>query len=140
MQCKKCSHEKPASEFYAKSGKICKACCIARAQAYYFAHHEARKAWHRRYNKQQNWGKGRKQERRGWLKDLKSGPCVDCGRSFPPECMDFDHRKRAQKTFNVSTGLHRSRPKEVILDEIAKCDLVCANCHRIRTAKQMGWL
>ena len=29
--------------------------------------------------------------------------------------------------------------KEAILEEIAKCDLICANCHRIRTAKQLGW-
>lgn len=64
------------------------------------------------------------------LNALKSGPCTDCGGSFPPECMDFDH-VRGEKIAGVSQLLTRSRLRAVA--EIAKCELVCANCHRIRT-------
>lgn len=48
--------------------------------------------------------------------------------------MDFDHRPGTIKVADVSV-LARSSTKERTLDEIAKCDLVCANCHRIRTER-----
>jgi hypothetical protein len=56
---------------------------------------------------------------------------MDCGGTFPPECMDFDHRPGEKKLFGIGQGLRRKL--EALLAEIAKCDLVCANCHRIRT-------
>jgi hypothetical protein len=61
---------------------------------------------------------------------LKSKPCTDCGHKFPACCMDFDH-VRGKKLWNVSGG--GNRKWSTILKEIAKCELVCANCHRIRT-------
>jgi hypothetical protein len=62
----------------------------------------------------------------------KSGPCVDCGRKFPLECMDLDHvLERGPKLFNLSKL--GARKLENVLAEIAKCDLVCSNCHRLRT-------
>lgn len=66
------------------------------------------------------------------MRALKEGkPCADCGGVFPPVCMDFDH-VRGEKLCNVAKmGTYAwSR----VLEEIAKCDLVCANCHRIRHA------
>jgi hypothetical protein len=65
------------------------------------------------------------------LNDLRDVPCMDCGRRYPPCVMQFDHRDGAAKRFMVSRMIHRS-PK-LILEEIAKCDIVCANCHRERT-------
>lgn len=65
------------------------------------------------------------------LDRLKDRACHDCGLWYPPECMDFDHRPGEKKLFSVSSGLNRSR--ESVLAEVSKCDLVCANCHRIRT-------
>lgn len=66
----------------------------------------------------------------------KIGPCVDCGNTYPPECMDWDHRPEEEKLFSISSRKYVAEKK--ILDEIAKCDLVCANCHRIRTKKRKG--
>lgn len=63
---------------------------------------------------------------------LKSKPCMDCGGEFQPCVMDFDHREPADKIANVSRLVRDGKFKQ-ILDEIAKCDVVCANCHRIRT-------
>lgn len=70
-------------------------------------------------------------ERMAVISKMKSGPCVDCANRFPPECMDFDHIGN-DKTNRVS-ALAWQGPLQRALDEIAKCELVCANCHRIRT-------
>jgi hypothetical protein len=62
-------------------------------------------------------------------------PCVDCGES-DPLVLEFDHL--GEKRFNIAKGL-RSHSWEAILDEIAKCEVVCANCHRRRTAHRGGF-
>ncbi len=67
--------------------------------------------------------------RRALLDTLKSAPCAACGESFPPIVMDFHHRDPKEKLFNVSLFFRVN--KEVLLAEVAKCDVVCANCHRI---------
>jgi len=64
------------------------------------------------------------------IREAKDAPCTDCGGSFPPECMDFDH-VRGAKLFNLSSC--GTRNPDVVAEEIGKCDLICANCHRIRT-------
>lgn len=61
---------------------------------------------------------------------LKRRPCSDCQRVFPPCAMDFDH-VRGVKHFTISE--YKQAKWETLAAEIAKCDLVCANCHRIRT-------
>lgn len=68
-----------------------------------------------------------------WMIELKSKPCTDCGNSFPTCCMDFDHRLGTVKSYNVASMFAHHYNKELILKELDKCDLVCANCHRIRT-------
>lgn len=72
--------------------------------------------------------------RRQWLNDAKSQPCMDCGGRFPPECMDFDHRPGTDKKFIIGGEL--SHAMDDVLTEMAKCDLVCSNCHRIRTKQR----
>jgi hypothetical protein len=62
---------------------------------------------------------------------FKASPCLECKSSFPPECMDFDHREGVSKVRTISQMI--GHPFDTILAEIAKCDLICANCHRIRT-------
>jgi hypothetical protein len=56
--------------------------------------------------------------------------CADCGYNKHPHALDFDHLDN--KKFSIATSL--SRKVETILEEIEKCEVVCANCHRIRTA------
>lgn len=60
-------------------------------------------------------------------------PCYDCGGTFPPEAMDFDHVSGIKK-FNVSKGLMHAW--DSVREEVDKCQLVCAICHRIRTQKR----
>lgn len=68
------------------------------------------------------------------LAELKSAPCADCGQRFPPEAMDFDHI--GDKRDNISRLL-ASVGDTALLDELAKCEVVCANCHRVRTAERI---
>lgn len=71
---------------------------------------------------------------RALIAAAKDHPCADCGGRFPIVCMDFDHRDPSTKSFTIAGALSRSH--SALLAEIAKCDVVCANCHRLRTAKQ----
>ncbi|HEX9541925.1 MAG TPA: hypothetical protein VGA04_27600 [Streptosporangiaceae bacterium] len=72
------------------------------------------------------------------VRAAKSVPCTDCGRRFPPCAMDFDH-VRGKKFFNIGRTVAKSRLSTArIMAEIAKCEVVCAVCHRIRTAERLG--
>ena len=67
-----------------------------------------------------------------YIQDLKSkSPCLDCKISYPYYVMDFDH-VRGRKQANVAE-LINTLSKKRIDTEIAKCEIVCSNCHRIRT-------
>lgn len=66
------------------------------------------------------------------LKRAKAVPCADCGVRYEAVVMDFDH-VRGVKRANVSLLAGSGASEEAILAEIAKCDVVCANCHRERT-------
>lgn len=143
--CIKCNQEKDLSEF---------------SQAQYVKKDGTRslnsecKECHSRYNskkqhgtKRDNYLKYQKEyhskrspidriERLNRLDQLKNKPCGDCGHNFPPECMDFDHIDPSTKFKNVSNMVMCGYKWENIMVEIDKCRLICANCHRIRTAQQ----
>jgi hypothetical protein len=78
--------------------------------------------------------------RGAWLRSLKTGrPCTDCGRVFDPQVMQWDHLPGFEKIANLSGDAWAGTTEEQILSEIAKCELVCTNCHIIRTFKRNGW-
>jgi hypothetical protein len=69
-----------------------------------------------------------------WYRELKSGrPCADCGGIFHYSAMEWDHLPGLPKVAEVSTIVARTRSRRRVLEEIEKCDLVCANCHAVRT-------
>ena len=68
---------------------------------------------------------------RTWLGNEKRVPCMDCGMSYPPYVMDFDH-VRGVKLFGLCTS-EKLYGFSQIKEERAKCDVVCSNCHRKRT-------
>jgi hypothetical protein len=69
-------------------------------------------------------------ERAAFLNAVKSAPCVDCGRTYPPYVMDFDHVVGGKVS---GVGSMRCHSMARLIAEIAKCEVVCANCHRERT-------
>lgn len=75
--------------------------------------------------------KKRRKDLSEWLEELKTGlQCMKCGFSHPA-ALDFHHRDPKDKLYEVSVMPLRSIGKKKILAEIAKCDVMCANCHRI---------
>lgn len=91
-----------------------------------------------------------RKERKDFINSCKDVPCMDCGIKYPYYVMDFDHRNPDEKLFLISqAGYGNSHngnvrktlgsggvSKENLLREIAKCDVVCSNCHRERTHKR----
>lgn len=63
-------------------------------------------------------------------------PCADCGQRFAPWVMQFDHRDGVEKFESVSRLVTFTISEARFLEEIAKCDAVCANCHAERTAQR----
>lgn len=88
-----------------------------------------------------NKDKYKKKSRESWRKTrdiisrLKEKPCVDCGVQYPYYVMQFDHLPQHEKVDAVYT-LVRTKGRKAALEEIKKCELVCANCHAIRTFKR----
>lgn len=129
--CNGCSTNKSLDEFAINRSKkdghssTCKS-CSREIQARYYKKNPS-------YYKR----KSREQHRliQETVREIKStNPCKDCGKIFPYYCMDFDHLR--DKEFCISMHGRRTSLNKILL-EIAKCDLVCAVCHRIRTFKRM---
>jgi hypothetical protein len=95
-----------------------------------------RAAKRRYYERNRDLYRDRNRRKRARLRsivwELKSHPCADCGQTFPFFVMDFDHREGEEKTAQVAMLVNAMNLRR-LLTEIEKCDLVCANCHRIRT-------
>lgn len=67
-----------------------------------------------------------------FVRSQKLKPCLDCGGTFPPVAMDFDHIGD-DKTADLCRMARDGYSVKRLAEEIAKCELVCANCHRVRT-------
>jgi len=75
-----------------------------------------------------------------WLLEYKNGlECIKCGESHPA-ALTFHHRDPSMKTLNISTMVSNRATKEKILEEIEKCDLLCASCHsKVHFAESSPW-
>ncbi|MGW4525185.1 hypothetical protein [Amycolatopsis sp. NPDC004378] len=134
--CTGCCVNKPLNEFARDSRipggrrEICSPCAATKAREAY----------------RQNGGKEKQLRRRKALiaaryeklEVLKDAPCTDCRQRFPRVCMDFDH-VRGDKVNSISRMIRMAYSWELIEEEIKKCELVCSNCHRIRTAERGQW-
>jgi hypothetical protein len=67
---------------------------------------------------------------------LRQHPCADCGET-DPVVLEFDHLR--DKKFSIAK-IWRDHQWQTVLDEMAKCEVVCANCHRRRTARRGGFV
>lgn len=99
---------------------------------------EAKKTYDAEYRQRSTY----KERRSAWYRNrrelldeykLERG-CIDCGYVDHPAALDFDH-VRGTKEFSVGHAITRL-PMEKVWKEIEKCDIRCANCHRVRTAER----
>ena len=69
---------------------------------------------------------------------LAGKSCLHCGVS-DIRVLGFDHINPSTKKFTIARGVCGAYAWDIILAEIAKCRILCSNCHRIRTAEQQNW-
>lgn len=127
--CTRCKIEKDETEYAVKlKGRAahCKECFNKWYQSHYT------KNWQAMYERREVHRKRRLKALQKTVEEIKLGGCHDCGFTYPPWVMDFDH-VRDEKLYNVANMVQQGMSLAKVLEEIAKCDLVCANCHRERT-------
>ncbi|HQU85871.1 MAG TPA: hypothetical protein PKY59_22265 [Pyrinomonadaceae bacterium] len=117
-----------------KSGKIASMCkpCLREYNREYWS-----KVKHLKNPQKNERTKNKRIEIRKYiLSVLQTNICADCGIS-DWRVLEFDHKDRKSKKFNLADSTQYSLNK--VKDEIAKCDIVCANCHNIRTIEQRNY-
>lgn len=141
--CSICHKRKPFGEFYLRSAAEnryhaqCKECYKVQRQRSYKMHYikygdeyriRARKRKARQYAAL----------REKLIQYLKGKSCVVCGEK-DIRTLEFDHINPGSKAFGISRGITDGRKWSDIQAEINKCQILCANCHKKRTAEQFGW-
>jgi hypothetical protein len=131
--CTICKENKEESEFYLKKGELRQSKCKSCSKSYNKQHYlkDKQKYLERALKRNARY----REELKNFADTLKNGPCIDCKKTYPPYVMDFDHIN-GQKEANISQMVVASCSKAKILKEVAKCELVCPNCHRERTYKR----
>jgi hypothetical protein len=64
--------------------------------------------------------------------------CCVCGEA-DPIVLEFDHKDQSTKSFTIGQVAKNGWGLAKIMSEVEKCDVICANCHRRRTAVQCNW-
>jgi hypothetical protein len=130
--CGRCGKLKSANDFHRRGLGGRQAWCKECRRVYDAAYHR------------RTWGEARRAQKRerqhefsAWYRCLKDGPCTDCGGHFDPVVMQWDHLPGHQKSANLS-DLAGTGSRRRVLEELEKCELVCANCHALRTVRRLG--
>lgn len=156
--CADCHNPKPEADFSAGQGvkpnPRCRGCIRARNQKYQSEHKDealvqravrwverkeqykpARRLWAEHHRDEiLQYQRDKRVSYTLFLEDVKGGtPCLDCGGEYPPDAMGFDH-VLGDKVIGITQMWSWKREK--VLAELAKCELVCANCHREHTIKR----
>jgi len=144
MECSKCgkqTEDRAFATYKHRDGRIgrrtvCKKC----RASYQDDNFEKMKAYRKQYNIKNRTKKATEQSKRRQavklvIDKIKSEtPCCDCGRKFHPVAMDFDHIKGKRKS--IASMYSQAYKIDLILEEIERCEVVCACCHRIRTMER----
>lgn len=136
--CTKCKCQKSLDLFSARKkskdghASWCRECFKASWEKRYYDNH---KHYRDSHNRSRN--KIRLQNSRRVFEYLSCNPCITCGES-DPIVLEFDHRNKDEKLENISNLILNSSWNQ-IESEIEKCDVMCANCHRRKTAAQFEY-
>ncbi len=141
--CSQCKADKPVEDFFLRDKTTgrrhaeCKACYTERRRIYYTEHY-------RKYGDQY---RQRAKIRREKIKDelqrylleyLSNKCCAKCGET-DPVVLEFDHINPSEKSFGIARAISDGLAWQKILAEINKCQVLCANCHKKKTAREFGW-
>lgn len=141
--CTKCHVEKPESDFFVRdksTGRLhaqCKGCYAVHRKTYYLAHYEKYKESYLKRARQR-----RRQLKREYqirmLEYLKDKACITCGEN-DIRVLELDHIDPATKLFSISQSVKLGFSWTDVVEELKKCQVLCANCHKRRTAEQYNW-
>jgi hypothetical protein len=133
-RCAACQREKQEDEFNRKGDKLqskCRPCQRAYHRLYY------RKNKSRFIEKNRRNKRRQRRRLRAILLEYKGRLCADCGGTFHPWVMEFDHREGSVKESAVANLVSKGCTDARLLEEMSKCEVVCANCHRMRTYSRL---
>lgn len=141
--CTKCNVAKNEDNFFTKdksTGRLhaqCKDCYREHRQGYAVEH----------YAKYGDKYRARAKERRTRIRRdlqvriidyLNDKSCIECGES-DIRVLEFDHINPEDKKFGIAMAIRNGMKWEDVFEELRKCQILCANCHKKRTAVQFGW-
>lgn len=136
--CTKCGVEKISTEFRKRTAvkdglqSWCKSCCKVHEKQHWDTNETRRETSKRRSVV------SRQKMRECIYEYLVVHPCEDCGED-DPIVLEFDHIDPSQKSFTIGNAGKQIFSLVTLQEEISKCRVVCANCHRRRTARQFNW-
>jgi hypothetical protein len=132
-RCTLCKTWKPLAEFPTRNKakgelqRYCKVCIRPYRKRWYQRHKEEQV---QRTAKQRG---VRVEQYREIIRSLREVPCTDCGQRYHWVQMDFDHLDSSTKIMAIGLMVNSGFGEAKIRAELAKCEVVCANCHRLRT-------
>jgi protein-arginine kinase activator protein McsA len=128
--CSKCDEDKAPTEFrwrnkaLGKRHGFCKTCAKKKDRRHYLSSGTRRKKIRQRQ-------KERLAKKKIWYEELRSElKCVRCGYNKCIQALEFHHRDPNEKEAAISDIVKKDYSKERALEEMSKCDVLCANCHR----------
>ena len=137
--CNLCNDKLPEEDFNFKIKKknIRQSYCRSCHKAYLKKHYKENTEYYKEKAKVHN--KRYQAKARKAIYEFKlSNPCEHCGIE-DPRVLEFNHTDPSTKKYNVAEMVKSGHSVNSILDEIAKCVVLCANCHRIETAKDFEY-
>lgn len=130
-RCVRCKQDLQLERFNKRKSGSPYSHCITCQREYSREHYRKNK---KKHNKKRV--KRKRNERnmmRDMINEIKDVPCMDCGEKHPSWAMDFDHRDPKLKKFTIGNAITLAVSRVALIDEMEKCDIVCALCHRYRT-------
>lgn len=129
--CSRCGEHRPVSAFHHSSTRGRQAWCKSCRKEYDASY------WQKTRHTRVQFRRRRQAELESWHRSLKeSTPCADCRGHFHHAAMHWDHLPGESKRLEVSTLVHRGARRAAV-HEMTKCELVCANCHAVRTYERV---
>lgn len=141
--CSKCGQNKPFSEYFVRdktTGRLhaqCKGCYKNSRKNFYAEHYAKYRALYLNRAKVRR-ERLRTEFRTKMLEYLSSKSCQECGEA-DIRVLELDHLDPKMKSFNISQAVKLGHSWATVLTEVDKCQVLCANCHKRRTAQQFNW-
>lgn len=137
-KCSICNQIKPAAEFYVSGKYLYSHCKVCKREKDKNTYHKNRAEKERKRRDNDRTRPIRRLKAKLFVYGILSkSQCIDCSESRL-EVLDFDHVSGI-KTRSICDMISKGLKPSAIEEEISKCEIRCANCHRIKTFKQFGW-